>query len=245
MIFRYINNPIDFFGNVTRANSLLSILAYLVAITFAICMHEFAHAFSAVKCGDNTPRDMGRLTINPAVHLTPLGLISLVIVGFGWGNPVIINPNNFNNEKRGRTITSLAGVMTNFVLSFLFLGIYYLFFYLGSQHPSNIRALQLLIYFLTAFAYFSFQINITLCVFNFLPIYPLDGFKLIKANTKPGNKFVVFMEKNGTKIFFGLIALSLISSFLGIGIIDILGTAIQIVDNFFLLLFSLFWSLFI
>ncbi len=97
-------------------------------LILALSVHEYAHALAAVKCGDESPRMMGRLTLNPIQHIDPWGLIALFFFKFGWGRPVPINPNNFNNPKRDEIVVSLAGPVANLLLAIvtgLVLGIVY------------------------------------------------------------------------------------------------------------------------
>ena len=154
---------------------ILSIPGLLIAITF----HEFAHAFAADKLGDDTPRQQGRLNLNPLSHLDPIGCILLLIGGFGWGKPVQINPRNFDSKvsmSKGEAIVSFAGPLMNFILAFLFLMLYYAvikFNLLGSMDEMIIRVVTLIIYSIV-------MINIGLGVFNLIPLPPLDGSKILK-----------------------------------------------------------------
>ena len=106
--------------------SLVQLFASFLAVMVVVCLHEYAHAYVANKCGDSTPRLYGRLTLNPLAHFDPLGIIMFALVGFGWANPVPINPNNFKNYKRGCLLTSSAGVIMNYLCAFLFYPIFIL-----------------------------------------------------------------------------------------------------------------------
>ena len=90
----------------TNTNALLSLLISLPAVLIAITFHEYAHAFAADKLGDDTPRQQGRLNLNPLSHIDPIGFIMLIFAGFGWGKPVQINPRNFNDKSRGNCCSS-------------------------------------------------------------------------------------------------------------------------------------------
>jgi Zn-dependent protease len=149
----------------------------LPGILIGITVHEFAHAFSAYRLGDMTPKAQGRVTLNPARHMELLGLVTLVFVGFGWGKPVMINPNAFKHRRIDDIITSVAGVVTNFVVAFLFLFIIRwtvftpYFTAAGGAGFGLTLAYDILINIV--------YMNIVLMVFNLLPIPPLDGFNIL------------------------------------------------------------------
>ena len=199
-------------GNMTSsglspAKVLAFILAYIFAIVIAFGMHEFAHAFVAYKLGDPTPKAMGRLTINPLKHLDTFGLIGFLIVGFGWARPVEINPMNFKKYKRDMFLVSIAGVVTNIILAFIFSGIFFFFYYnVASFDPSgNLYYSNALLYFVHYFLQYCIILNIALFVFNLIPVYPLDGFNAIRALSRSNNKFVNFMFKYGAIIMLLII----------------------------------------
>ena len=102
-------------------NYLLDKLLFLPGILLGISIHEFSHGYAAVKMGDNTPLLQGRITLNPMKHLDPLGFICLLLFGFGWAKPVMINSRNFKNPRRDDAIVSLAGPVANFLVAFLYL----------------------------------------------------------------------------------------------------------------------------
>lgn len=201
------------------------ILAYILSLCIAMSLHEFSHAFVATKMGDTLPKMQGRLTLNPFAHISLFGIISFLLVGFGWANPVQVNPLRFKSYRKGMFLVSISGVITNLILAFVFSGI---FFFMPSLGSNN-----LLLFFLEFFVYFGLIINLSLAIFNILPIYPLDGFNLIKSFCKEGNGFVRFMEKYGSLIL----------------LIFIISPLFDIVYNFAILglesLFFNFWGLFI
>ena len=136
---------------------------------------------------------MGRVTLNPLAHIDPIGFVCCALFGFGWAKPVEINPIKFRNYKKGLFLTSIAGVTINIILAFLGCGIYYICLrFLPLTNGFNL--------FLLYFGMFMYTINLSLFVFNLLPVYPLDGFNCIAALTKYDNKFVNFMRKYGTLI---------------------------------------------
>lgn len=154
---------------------LLDTIYMLPAIIIGLSFHEFGHAVAAYKLGDSTPKLEGRVTVNPLAHIDMMGFFCLLLVGFGWGKPVMINPYNFKNPRRDELIVSLAGVTVNLIIAVLAAFIYVylymkqnLFFNENGWGDSIGMILQNLI-----------VINLVLMVFNLLPIPPLDGFGVV------------------------------------------------------------------
>ncbi|MDE7294728.1 MAG: site-2 protease family protein [Oscillospiraceae bacterium] len=157
-------------------DKIFDILIHLLVLFTAVPVHEFAHAFVASKLGDDTPERQGRVTLNPFAHLSLWGSLMLVVAGFGWGKPVSVNPGNFKKPKRDMMLSSLAGPVSNFIMAFLSMIICKLLIYAGVYRFDSETCLWLSV----AFQYICL-INISLGVFNFLPIPPLDGSKIFNA----------------------------------------------------------------
>lgn len=157
------------------------LIVILFALTLSFAIHEFMHAAVAVWLGDETPRNMGRLTLNPLAHLDPMGTILLLVAGFGWGKPVMYIPRNLRRFKsyRGMNImVHLAGVTGNFVLAYLASIFTILFSSLelrfgGGNIELIFRALA------DAFSY-TYAFSLMLLAFNLLPIPPLDGYHVLE-----------------------------------------------------------------
>lgn len=178
LLFSFFNSPIQF-------------LFVAAAILTGFTIHEFTHALVADRFGDSTPRLMGRLTLNPLAHLDFLGTVFLLLAGFGWGKPVIVNPRNFKNPILDNVTVALAGPMSNLALAVI-LGLIYRY----AQLPIILD--QLIIIFIFY--------NLILMIFNFLPIPPLDGSKILSIFL-PEDIYLQF-EKIGIFLLFGLVFLS-------------------------------------
>jgi len=151
------------------SNPLIFFL-YLFSLFIAITIHEFSHALAADFLGDPTPRLQKRLTLNPKAHLDPFGLLFLFFFGFGWGRPVEFDPFNLKNPRRDAAIISLAGPISNLILALILSLLLKLFIFFKIKTLYTIGSL-----FFVPMIY----INVVLAVFNFLPVHPLDGFKIV------------------------------------------------------------------
>lgn len=158
-------------------------LIIFFALMLSFSIHEFMHAFVADWLGDSTPRNMGRLTMNPLAHLDPIGTVLLLVAGFGWGKPVMYNPNRLNRFKSSRVMNimvHLAGVTGNFVLALLSGVIATLITCLGRNLLAGSGAASIaLSTIVLAFSYTQ-TFSLMLLAFNLLPIPPLDGFHVLE-----------------------------------------------------------------
>ena len=154
---------------------LLQIVAGLPGLIMAMVIHEYAHARVAVAMGDFTPRLAGRLTLNPAKHVDPIGLICLFLLHFGWAKPVMINPYNFKDPRWDDIKVSVAGPVANFLLAFIATFVYALVIkFLGAPSQGTMYVFTYIIMF-----------NINFGLFNLLPIPPLDGSHILKQLLPP------------------------------------------------------------
>ena len=204
---------------------LLTLPGVIIAMTF----HEFAHAWMADRLGDTTPRAQGRLTLNPASHIDPIGIFFLLFVNIGWGRPVEINPSNFNSNKSMDTceaLVSLAGPLINFILAFIFMIITY-----ALSLYTNISTLWLLVF------QYIVIVNIGLGVFNLIPIYPLDGSKIFR-NMLPYN-FRNWIDNKSEIIYFIFMVLW-ISGLLSKIVSPVIGTVFDGMNFAVAKIFSLF-----
>ena len=154
-------------------NWFMDTLLVIPAIMIGLSFHEFGHAKAAQMCGDNTPLYQGRVTLDPRAHIDPMGLISLVFLGFGWGRPVQINPLNFRDRRRDGLIVGLAGVTMNLIMA-LTVSLVLRFLIAQSAFAySTVGGIVIEMLFNIV------SINIYLMLFNLLPIPPLDGYGVV------------------------------------------------------------------
>ncbi len=244
MIFalRNARNPLDYF---------VFLLITLVSVCIAMVLHEVAHGLVAKWNGDFTAKNMGRLSLNPIKHFDLIGFVMMMLVGFGYAKPVPVNPYNFKHYRRGMFTVAIAGVVTNLIIAF-FSTMGFCLMWLALKHATSNGVVEFCWYIMQFFSVLT-SINLSLVFFNILPIFPLDGFRVVEAFTHRGNKFCAFMRTNGQYILWGLVGLSFIVSAASSRVslpnwfeyIDVLGTYL----NFFVTnlgnLFSKFWWLII
>ena len=160
------------------ADGILGLLLTLPGVIIAMTFHEFAHAFAAVKLGDDTPKYQGRLNLNPLSHIDPIGLFMLIVAHFGWGKPVEIDPRNFNGKhslSASEAIVAIAGPVMNFILAIIFAlicGAVYHFAPIGFLASALGKSLYMVLQYTVI-------VNIGLGVFNLIPLPPLDGSKVL------------------------------------------------------------------
>ena len=218
---------------------ILQIVGSLLASVIVLTLHEFAHAFVAYKCGDPTAKFSGRMSLNPLKHFDAFGMLTFALVGFGWAKPVPVNPYNFKNYKWGSFLTSSAGVITNYLTSFLFYPVALLVYFYLLPLVEGTYGEYLLYYFFNALVWNS----LSFCVFNLLPFYPLDGFRMIDAFAKKRGKIYWFLKRYGYFILLGLIFVHYLSGIVPfLGYIDILGYVLDFVIFIFSKPITLFWD---
>ena len=199
-------------------------IAGLIIFVIAITIHEFMHAFTAYRLGDNTAARLGRVTLNPVAHFDPLGFMMMIVllispIGFAWGRPVPVNPANFRNPKRGMVLVAAAGPLSNLVQATLFAVPLRFSPDLLNNWPPLAQNLVIM----------GITVNVALAAFNMVPIPPLDGHKIL-TGLLPDFWYPILapLEQYGFAI---LLALLFLPSFLGL---DLIGPIVGPLQSFIL-----------
>jgi len=197
-------------------------VVWILAILYALSVHEASHALGGLVMGDDTAMRQGRLTFNPLVHIDVFGFVMLILAGFGWGKPVPFNPYNLRNQKWGPAIVAIFGPLANFLSVAVFILVMKVLVGFTSLGAEN-----MLIQFLFALI----MVNTVLLVFNLIPIPPLDGSKILFAVLPAEyNNFKTSLAKQGPFLLLGLI---LVDRILPISILgNLFGVALSVVMRF-------------
>ena len=184
------------------------LIILLPILIFSLCFHEFSHGYIAFKLGDHTAARNGRLTLNPIAHLDPIGSLMILFVGFGWAKPVPVNPVNFSNPRVDMMKVAFAGPASNLLLAFtggLMMRLVNIFGLLQSE-----MFIQTL--------YFFIFINISLAVFNMIPVAPLDGSQIFGNMISKNNPELAWkLQMYGPKILMGIILIGMVTPFSVLG----------------------------
>ena len=219
MLLQFMQNR----GEMNVASILYLMFGYAVLILLILPVHELAHAFAAHLCGDDTAKWHGRLTVNPFKHLDMWGTAMMLAVGIGYAKPVPVNPRNFKNYKRDMILVALAGPLSNLLMAAAAVALFRVATLFMSDYNTTLALWLILIDVIAS-------VNISLAVFNLLPIPPLDGSRLW-SSLLPG-KWAYFLEVNSRYVTMGLFVL------LMTGVLD--GPLTALHNLVFKLLFAVF-----
>ncbi len=195
--------------------------------------HEYAHGYAALKNGDATAYQLGRLTWNPLRHIDPFMTIMMPLltflgsggrIAFGGAKPVPVNPRNYRNFKRGDIIVSLAGVTTNVIIAIACVPLIILVYFVGNGVPALSNAASVLQLMLV----YGILLNLTLAAFNLIPIPPLDGSHVMKYLLPPS--WSLAYQQLGR---YGIVILLLLLTF-GRGVLDLWFTPVNVVNRLLL-----------
>lgn len=165
-------------------STIFELMLLIPVLLFSLSLHEFSHGYVSYKLGDPTPKNQGRLTLNPLAHLDPMGSIVLLITRrFGWAKPVPINPNYYKNPRKGIMLVSLAGPFANFFLAVVFAltARTVVFFSSSGLYQLQQSGYGNLVQTIFVFFQLAVSINLALGFFNLLPVPPLDGSKILRG----------------------------------------------------------------
>mgnify|MGYP001292612701 FL=1 len=198
------------------------IILLIPALVFSLSFHEFAHAWMAYRLGDNTAARLGRLTLNPMSHLDPIGSLALFLMGFGWAKPVPVDSRYLENPKQDMVKVAAAGPVSNIILAVV-----------AALALRLLFSTDLLTDNIKTFLIIFMQINITLAVFNLLPVSPLDGSQILTPFLEKyfGSDVVWKMQVYGPRILFFIIIFSMVTD------IHIFSFIINPIFNLFLYIF--------
>lgn len=199
-------------------NTILALLAQMIGLTVAIVVHQYVYALTSVKLGDRIPKAEGRLTLNPFKHIEPVGFILLIISRFGWGKPVNTNPAYYVDKKKGTIVVATSGIIANLVLAVI-CGIIF-------NLTNTLSSINIAFTFFRYILNYIVQYSIILAVVNLIPIYPMDGYRILLSVVKQSTYYKLIQYEKIIQMVVILLAFA--------GILNI------ILNPIFVVLYNLF-----
>jgi len=183
------------------AEWLLFKVILLPPLLLSLVVHEYAHARTALAFGDPTAKNMGRLTLNPLAHLDPIGTLCIFLVGFGWAKPVPVNPMNLQPPRLGDIAVSLAGPASNLLIAIITAGLLRLWWAVALTDNETV------FYAIHSYLLMIASVNIVLCVFNLIPLFPLDGHHVLREVLPPESqgRFMFWQVRFGSLALMALL----------------------------------------
>ena len=201
---------------------IVGLLLRLPIVMLALSLHETAHGYVALKLGDPTAQNYGRLTLNPAKHFDPIGFLCMVFFGFGWAKPVPINTRYFKNPKKGMALSAAAGPISNLLLAVIFALLWRIELEIAPEYFTD-RFLYNVFYWIQEFLVAGITLNVGFAVFNLIPIPPFDGSRIFLILLPEHLYFKVMRYE---RQLYAVLMIALV-----LGVLD---TPLSVVSNFFL-----------
>jgi len=213
------------------ANQLIDFLFVIPCVLIALTVHEVAHGWMAYKLGDPTARNFGRLTLNPLKHLDLIGTICMIFFHFGWAKPVPINSRHFKKPRRDMALTAAAGPISNFIMSFIGILLYSVFGAIFNALPAQTSFVFNIQYAAMTLLYYFHILNLSLGLFNLIPVPPLDGSRIFYIFLPPKFYFGIMKYERYIQIaLMVLLYLGFLSTPLSMAVNFISGLMIKLVS---------------
>lgn len=194
-----------------NANTIVYYVLVALAVLITLTIHEYSHGYAAYKLGDNTAKNLGRLTLNPIAHIDPVGALCMLFFRFGWAKPVPINSRNLRKPKRDFAIVALAGPLSNLLMAFMSAFLYLLSYSLLVKIEYSSELTLAIAQNALNFIYIFHSVNIGIAVFNLIPIPPLDGSRILLVVLPPKLYFNIMRYER--TIYFILIGWLLLGGY--------------------------------
>lgn len=187
-----------------------SFISQAIGLAIAITIHQYFYALTSARLGDPIPKKEGRLTLNPFKHIEPIGFVILFLSQFGWGKPVNTNPAYYNDKKKGTIIVALSGIIANLFFAALF-GLIFKF-----AKPFILSSNSIFMIVIAYILRYTVMYCVILAVVNLIPIYPMDGYKILLSVVKPNTYFKLIQYEKIIQMIVILLAFAgFINLFLG------------------------------